>query len=242
MKGHYASAKNSSPVSQKRPKKVVYLTFDDGPNGATTKRIMRVLSDNDAKATFFVVGNRVKGQEPLLRRVVREGHAIGNHSWSHLDLSRVSPKRIDDEMVWTSRALKTASVATGPCFRPPYGAMNSKVSRAIKRQGLRNKLWTVDTEDWKTPPVDVLTGRIAGARSGDIVLMHDGGGPRGNTVAALARALPQLKKRGYSFAVIPACKTNSAKNTPASGRMSPRSPQSNSFPADKSPVTNQGMG
>jgi peptidoglycan/xylan/chitin deacetylase (PgdA/CDA1 family) len=128
--------------------------------------------------------------------VLSAGHEIANHSSSHGLLPGYSD---------ISRASRTIRKATGfkPClFRPPYGALNSSVVASVRSLGMKSVLWDVDTSDWSTPGTGTIRSRIAGAGAGSIVLMHDGGGPRSQTVAALPGAIHDLRARGYRFTTV----------------------------------------
>ncbi|HEY3001306.1 MAG TPA: polysaccharide deacetylase family protein [Kribbellaceae bacterium] len=178
-----------------RTGKVVYLTFDDGPDPRWTPQVLDLLQRYDASATFFMLGDEVDAHPGLVRQVRDAGHAIGNHSVDHKDLTKVSAARL------------RAEIAGGPasrCFRPPYGATNARVRAAIRAAGLRQVLWDVDPDDWQRPGAPVIASRIlTHVHNGDVVLMHDGGGDRSQSVAALARVLDTLSARGYSFRSLP---------------------------------------
>lgn len=186
---------NRGPASRKR----IALTFDDGP-GAQTPRFLDVLRRHGAPATFFVLGQHVSGGRTTLQRMLREGHAIGNHSWSHPNLAGGGQGQITS----TNDAIRSA-VGVTPClFRPPYGAHGAALDGQLRSLGLLDVLWTVDTNDWQRPGASVIADRvISGARSGAIVLMHDAGGDRSQGLAALPRIITTLKGRGYEFVTVP---------------------------------------
>ncbi len=173
-----------------RGKKLVALTFDDGPS-VYTPQVMDVLRRKKVKATFFMLGDLVSRDPSAARRVLAGGHEIANHSSTHPLLPGYSD---------ISRASRTIKRVTGfkPClFRPPYGALNASVISSARNLGMKSVLWDVDTSDWSTPGTGSIRSRISGAGPGSIVLMHDGGGPRSQTVAALAGAIHNLRSRGY---------------------------------------------
>ncbi len=178
-----------------RRKRRVALTFDDGPSGYTGK-VLRILNRYRAKGTFFVVGDQIPGRTRVLRRALRRGHELANHSMHHSRL----PSRSDIRR--TSRKIK---VTTGfrPClFRPPYGALSPSVVHGARAAGASTILWDVDTGDWTTPGSGAIYRRAVHAQSGSIVLMHDGGGPRGQTVSALPAILRNLRSRGYRMVTV----------------------------------------
>ena len=187
-------------------RKPIYLTFDDGPYPAQTKKLLAILKRYSVPATFFVLGVQARKAPGVVRAERAAGHAIGNHTWDHRDLARVSSAGIRDELVKGGRAIRDASGVTPRCMRPPYGSTNGRVRTVNQRLHLRQVLWSVDTNDWQLPSVNTLTSRILSARPGQIVLMHDGGGNRSRTLAAVARALPIMLKRGDRFATVASCR------------------------------------
>jgi peptidoglycan/xylan/chitin deacetylase (PgdA/CDA1 family) len=174
-------------------RKLVALTFDDGPS-PYTRRILRILDRQKAKGTFFVIGNQVPGNADLTREILAKGHELANHSSTH----RLLPSGPD-----VRRATRTIKRVTGfrPCtFRPPYGARDRRLDRDVKQAGLKTIMWDVDTNDWRTPGKGRIYRSIVGStRPGSIVLMHDGGGVRTQTAAALEPAIRELRRRGYRF-------------------------------------------
>lgn len=182
--------------------KTVYLTFDDGP-GPNTQDVLNVLKDNDVKATFFIIGKMIRTREADLQRVYDDGHYVGDHTWDHADLSRMTPPQIDRQL---NKAAKAIGPQMGPCFRPPYGALDKQARKLAQSYGMTPILWSRDTNDWNKASRDHIYSVLMGAKPGDVILMHDGGGDRTNTVAALRDALPKLKDKGYNFASVPACK------------------------------------
>jgi peptidoglycan/xylan/chitin deacetylase (PgdA/CDA1 family) len=170
---------------------VIFLSFDDGPDPTWTPEILQILAKYGAKATFFELGQMIQAHPGLRERVLGGGNTIGNHSISHPRLTKVSAARRHHE------------IFDGPksrCFRPPYGATNAKVRADIKAAGMIQVLWNVDARDWTRPGTPAIVHRVLNhAQRRSIVLMHDGGGNRSQTVAALDKVLPVLKARGYSF-------------------------------------------
>jgi peptidoglycan/xylan/chitin deacetylase (PgdA/CDA1 family) len=176
---------------------IVYLTFDDGPS-QYTPAILQILRATHSTATFFELGFRQAEYPGEAAHVRAEGSNIGNHTYSHADLTKLKPAQISSE------------VARGPrsrCLRPPFGATNPTVGRILARKGLRQVLWTVDTRDWSRPGRKQIVKTATGpaVRAGSIVLMHDGGGDRSQTVAALPQIIATLQQRGYVVRRIPGC-------------------------------------
>ncbi|MCP2259803.1 chitooligosaccharide deacetylase [Streptoalloteichus tenebrarius] len=184
--------------------KEIYLTFDDGP-GTETGQILDILRENNAKAVFFAIGQNLDAHHDLARRVINEGHVVASHTWSHQNLTRVDAGQGDAEIDRAGEALRRVG-STSRCLRPPEGATNDAVKARLRAKGLRPVLWNVDTEDWKRPGADVIADRLVSrVRPGMVVLLHDGGGDRSQTVQALRTALPALAAQGYAFRAVPGC-------------------------------------
>lgn len=179
----------------RRGKRVAF-TFDDGP-GPDTDAVLATLKRFRVKATFFMLGSQVAANPAVARKALAGDHELANHSFSHSLLPGYSD---------VARASRTIRSVTGfrPClFRPPYGAMNSALKSSVKRAKMKSVIWDVDTNDWKRPGSGAIRGAITrNVRPGSIVLMHDAGGPRGQTVAALPGAIRTLKRRGYQFVTV----------------------------------------
>ncbi len=179
-----------------RGRKRVALTFDDGPS-TYTPGILRILRQKNAKATFFMLGQQVANYPSYARRVLALGHEVANHSYDHPLL----PSRSN-----ISQASRRIKQVTGfrPClFRPPYGAVNSSVRASARAEHMKVVNWDVDTNDWKLPGAASIASTIGNRTTrGSIVLMHDGGGPRGGTVEALAAGIDRLKRRGYELVTV----------------------------------------
>jgi peptidoglycan-N-acetylglucosamine deacetylase len=175
--------------------KALYLTFDDGPHPEYTPKVLSILAKHHAKATFFVLGREVAAHPQLVDLERSLGHHIGNHTWDHPMLTHLTDARIRQEI---------ASGVKSRCFRPPYRDTNAKVEAIAASYHLRQILWDVDTNDWKKPGEAAIERAILrGAHPGAIILMHDGGGNRSETIAALDRALTKLAAQGYSFRSLP---------------------------------------
>jgi peptidoglycan/xylan/chitin deacetylase (PgdA/CDA1 family) len=174
----------------------IALTFDDGP-GPYTSQILRILREHDVRATFFVLGHAVGAYPSLARQELRAGHELGNHSMAH----RVYPSGSD--LGGTSARIRRATGFTPCTFRPPYGALTWATVSSAWSLGMSSILWDVDPMDWALPGSATIESRVlAGARDGSIVLMHDGGGPRGQTVAALPGIIGKLRDRGFRFVTV----------------------------------------
>jgi peptidoglycan/xylan/chitin deacetylase (PgdA/CDA1 family) len=177
------------------------VTFDDGPSN-DTRKVLDLLARYDAKATFFVVGTQVGGFPETLAAVKAEGHAVGNHTWSHKDLARSDAGTITEQLQRTSSA-----AGTGPCMRPPYGSIDAQSGAISESLDLQPVLWTAQAYDWKTTatPEQIVSDIEAQTKPGAVVLLHDGGGDRSKTVQALQQLLPYWKSQGYRLEPVPAC-------------------------------------
>lgn len=180
----------------------VALTFDDGPSPQYTLRILRILKRFDAKATFFMVGNLVERYPDIVRRVLRAGMAIGNHSLGHPNappFARLGSGELRTQVVGGHRRLDALGVSS-QVFRPPGGSWDPAVLETASAVGERTVLWSVDTQDWRSPkPRFVVRGALKGAEPGSIILLHDGGGNRIPTIKALPRIIRGLRKMGLSL-------------------------------------------
>ena len=182
----------------------VALTFDDGPDPDWTPRILDILRDEGVKAAFFVTGVRATRHPELLRRIAGEGHEIGNHTFTHADLAQAGPLRIKLELNATQRAIEDITGRSTLLFRPPYDADRTPHTlREIEplilaqRAGYIPTMASIDPLDWQTPPAEQMLERIRAARpSGSVILLHDAGGDRSETVAALPEIIAYLKTRG----------------------------------------------
>jgi peptidoglycan/xylan/chitin deacetylase (PgdA/CDA1 family) len=200
-----ATASSSTTPAQRAasaaPTKYVYLTFDDGPATRYTQRVLDVLDAFDVRATFFELGSEVSRYPYLTSRVHRHGHSVQNHTWSHPDLRDVSWTRFRHEVLATDRQIRARTGYTPHCLRPPYGAVNGLVYDRAARLDKLIRLWTVDPRDWSRPGVSTIVHRVLdNVVNGSVVIFHDGGGDRSQTVAALPTILRTLKARGFRFA------------------------------------------
>jgi peptidoglycan/xylan/chitin deacetylase (PgdA/CDA1 family) len=167
--------------------------------------VLDILAQTRVRATFFVVGDRVGSGTSILRRARNEGHSVQNHSWSHANLTQLSDSGIHAQLTSTSNAIQSAIGARPRCYRPPYGATNPRVQPVAGSAGVYPEvLWNADTSDYQRPPPSTIVQRALANADGRglIILLHDGGGPRGNTVAALRDIISGLKARGYQFVTL----------------------------------------
>lgn len=180
-------------------KPCIALTFDDGP-GAHTSRLLDILKQRNTKATFFVLGNKVARNTPLLQRMKSEGHGIANHSWSHANLSKLPANEIRSEIVRTNDAIKEATGESPIFLREPYGASNETVQSELRTLGMSSILWSVDTRDWADRDSTIVCHRAtSNARSSAIILLHD---IHTSSVDAVPCIIDNLTKQGYTLVTI----------------------------------------
>lgn len=210
----HAIVASSTPVRQAVPMivehrpfpggtKLVALTFDDGPWPGQTQRVLEILASENVRATFFMMGLRVQRAPSLAKRVVAEGHLVGNHTQTHQMLGHATPAQVVYQMATGEATIRRYTGVEPTWFRAPGGTVTPVVKQEAKAIGERIAGWTVDTMDWKKPPAHQIIKRVVGGvKPGAIVLMHDGGGDRKQTIDALPDTIRQLKAMGYTFVTL----------------------------------------
>jgi len=189
--------------------KKIALTFDDGPNEPYTSQVLSILRDHHVRATFFLLGKNVETFPDAARKIVQDGHAIGNHSYSHKDLVLGTNGVVRREITKGEQAIEAATGERPTLFRPPYGDKDFLTVEQTRKLGYVIVEWSVTAEDWRKPGVDHIAKNIlAHVRNGSIILMHDGdktrhGSDRSQTVEALPAILSELQRQGYEFVTIP---------------------------------------
>jgi polysaccharide deacetylase family sporulation protein PdaB len=187
----------------------VALTFDDGPNEPYTSQILKILKDNNVKATFFMVGKNVEFFPRSAKAVAEAGHAIGNHSYSHPMMVLETNARVRSEIGRAQKAILKATGRRPVLFRPPYGAHDSLILTQAEKLGYVCIQWSVSSKDWERPGVNKIVRNVTRrVHNGGIVLMHDGfklrhGADRSQTVAALPEIIRFLREQGYEFVTVP---------------------------------------
>lgn len=187
--------------------KVVALTFDDGPDKDFTPQVLDILKKNDVKATFFVVGENVGWNPEILKREYEEGHEIGNHTFTHINVSKRGYDDIYKEIDETQQAVKKIIGVEPKLFRPPYRAISKEMCNIVKKKDMNIVLWSnLDPRDWSNPGVyyivDTITSKV---QNGTIILLHDYNNLRNTksqTIQALEIVIPKLKEMGYRFVTI----------------------------------------
>ena len=185
---------------------VVHLTFDDGPNATYTPQVLDLLAAYGARSTFFVIGEQVADHPDIAARIVDEGHAIGNHTWSHARLTEVPEATFTSEILDTQAVVEETTGTTPSCLRPPFGARDETVNQGAADLGLEMAMWDIDPRDWERPGTDTIVERVlADIEPGAVVLLHDGFRDREQTVAATERLLEWLTDQGYRVTPMPGC-------------------------------------
>ncbi len=183
--------------------KVIAITFDDGPHPQNTEKVLDLLQKYDAKATFFVIGKNLELYKSVIRRAVKEGHEIGNHTYSHPHLSALDEKELFGEIKQNELLIEELTQKPTSLFRPPEGYCGRAVRTLIKERGYRAILWDVDTRDWAGTPTDEIVKTVQKTvYPGSILLFHDYGGKQSATLSALTVLLPWLKEEGYRFVTV----------------------------------------
>jgi chitin deacetylase len=183
--------------------KVIALTFDDGPWINTTEKVLKILNQYQVKATFFWIGKHLKLYPNIAKKVVAQGHAIGNHTWHHP--YSLNPSEATKEIEETATLIHQVTGVKTSLFRPPGGVLNNGLSAYAQQQKYTVMMWSADSKDWNTATSTstMIDNVLRNARSGGIVLLHDGGGNRWQTVEALPVIIAEFKNRGYKFVTVP---------------------------------------
>ena len=196
---------NRTTIVSKGPKeeKILALSFDDGPHPKYTDEILDILKQYNIKATFFVLGKHAELYPDIIRKQIQEGHEIGNHSYSHVNLKKASPKIIKDEYNKTQNIIYSISNIKPKVFRPPYGNYNDEVIKVVSSDDSSIVIWTFyqDSKDWSNPGVEkIVNTTLSKSQNGDIILFHDYVYKKeSHTVEALKIFLPTWIDEGYRF-------------------------------------------
>jgi peptidoglycan/xylan/chitin deacetylase (PgdA/CDA1 family) len=188
-------------------RKEIALTFDDGPDAYWTPRVLDDLRELGVKATFFCIGNRIEANPDVLRRIVNDGHIVGNHSWNHPNLARIPLAQAREQIARTDNEIARVAGVRPRLLRPPYGALSEPLIREAIRINKKIILWNVDSLDWTPISAEQVAANILShAGPGSIVLQHAAGGvgeSLQNTVNALPYVVRTLQSRGYAFLTVP---------------------------------------
>src|SRR5213595_901134 len=179
----------------------IAMTFDDGPSATLTPKLLDLLAAHHIKATFFVIGENVAEHPEIVARAAREGHEIGNHSWSHPNFGKMSDDGIRSQLRRTDDAIRAAMGSNPTLLRPPYGSITPRQKKWIHQEfGYKIVLWDVDPLDWRRPGPSVVCNRIVkNTRAGSIVLAHD---IHPGTIEAMPCVLKELEAKGFKFVTV----------------------------------------
>jgi len=185
--------------------KVVALTFDDGPDPIFTPQVLDLLAQHRAPATFFMIGWEAAASPDLVKRIAGGGNGVASHTWSHADLTRQSDAGLRLQVDKTAALLSSLTGSNVTCIRPPQGHVNPGLVRRLSDRGMTTVLWSSDTRDWTRPGTETIVRRaLAGVSPGTIILLHDGGGDRRQTLEALPRIIDGIRSQGYRL--VPICR------------------------------------
>lgn len=187
--------------------KIIALTFDDGPDEVFTPQVLDILKKNDVKATFFLVGENLKQNKEIVKRQFEEGHEIGNHTYTHINVAKSGYDKVYEEITKTQEEIKAIIGVEPKLFRPPYRAMSRHMCDIVKNKNMNIILWSnLDPRDWSNPGVYSIVNTIESkVGNGNIILLHDYNNLRNSksqTIQALESVIPYLKEQGYKFVTI----------------------------------------
>jgi peptidoglycan-N-acetylglucosamine deacetylase len=195
-----------------RGSKNLALTYDDGPNDPHTLQLLEVLARHNVRATFFLIGRYVEQRPDIVRELVKAGHVIGNHTFTHPLLTFQSAREVEAQLTRCEGALTDAVGEHSNLFRPPFGGRRPAVLNMARQLGLEPVMWNVTGYDWNAPSVEHIERKVTRqVRGGDVILLHDGGHlhfgtDRSHTVAATDRLISRYRAEGYEFVTVPEMK------------------------------------
>lgn len=196
-KGWRKKKRNERKINVEPGKKAIALTFDDGPNAATTNRLLDILEKNNVKATFFLLGNRVESGKECVKRMYEEKMEIGSHTYDHKQLTKVSGEEVKKQVEKTSGEIKKITGEEPTVLRPPYGSYNENVKKFANAPII---LWSVDTLDWKSKNANAVYESVMNTtRDGSVLLFHD---IYETTIDAIERIVPELKEMGFDMVTV----------------------------------------
>lgn len=201
----FEEGKSNLYVSNRSAQKCIALTFDDGPHPKYTPQILDILDKYNAKATFFVIGKNAKAYPDIVKDEHARGHEIGNHTYSHPDLKKISATKFLEEIQKTSETIFEITGSHPVLFRPPGGYLNNDIIKEVADCDSKAVLWSwrQDTRDWACPSVDCIVSTvIENLRDGDIILFHDYNSGKSPTPEALEKILSELSQKGYKFVTV----------------------------------------
>lgn len=201
----FEKGKSGLIVGNRAAEKCIALTFDDGPHPEYTRQILEILDRYDAKATFFVIGENAAEYPELVREEAVRGHQIGNHTYTHPELKKLSEAAFTEELRRTQTTIEEITGTAPVLFRPPGGYLNNMIVRTAASEGCTPVLWSwrQDTRDWSCPTVDCIVEKVLkNLQDGDIILFHDYNARTSPTPQALERILKTLSEKNYRFVTV----------------------------------------
>ena len=181
----------------------IALTFDDGPDANYTDQVLNILKKYHAKATFFILGKSIEGQQNVIKRIVNEAHTICNHTWSHPDLRTMNLEQISAEINRVEETLYGITGLKTALMHPPYGFVSDNNISQLSQLNYKVIKWSVDSNDWRDLNIDkILVNILPGIRDGSIVLLHDAVGDRTSTIKMLPELIETLQKQGYVLVTV----------------------------------------
>ena len=197
---HAAEPHRNNPATKE---KRIALTFDDGPHQSYTQEILAILERYGVRATFFIIGENAKRFPDRIQTIAEQGHELGNHTYTHASVNKLSEEALVKELEDTSRVLEEITGKRPTLFRPPFGAYNDRCVSKIEALGYRCVLWSQDSRDWQLPPAEkIITSMQANVTAGDILLFHDFNRENSPTPKALEELIPKLLQNGYQFVTV----------------------------------------
>lgn len=191
---YYCNRSNSNRIA---------ITFDDGPHPKHTPEILDILKENNVKATFFVIGQNVKNYPDCAKRILCDGHEVGNHTYSHRVLKSLTKEKIEKEITEMENQLSKIANYHPKLIRPPCGMYNDTLVKTADETGYKIILWSIDTKDWAHSSTDsIVSNVVTNVRGGDIILFHDYVSGEDGTPDALKIIIPKLKSMGYEFVTV----------------------------------------
>jgi polysaccharide deacetylase family sporulation protein PdaB len=200
---YYHDNQDNVYVHKRTDEKLIALTFDDGPHESKTEKILEILDKYNVKATYFIIGQNAEKHPEILNTILSKGHEIGNHTYDHKSIYKLSDVKLTDDVERCSDVIESITGSRPVLFRPPEGFMNDTIATSVGRYGYRVILWKVDTYDWKgKSAAEISSGVMKTVKSGDIILMHDYIWKDSHTAEALDIIIPKLMKQGYRFVTV----------------------------------------
>lgn len=194
--------------------KVIALTFDDGPDPVFTPKVLDILNQYDVHATFFVIGKCVDQYPDIAKEIVEQGSEIANHTYTHANLSAIGVTKMKEEIKKADKAIMSATGVHPSLFRPPHGTYNDTLVEIVRDMGYKVVLWswTQDTIDWCNPGTSYIINKVLGnAQNGDIIIFHDAGGDRNQTVMALEPIIQKLQDEDFQLLTVSELLTHEGK-------------------------------